>query len=133
MYRDTSDTVPTLARILTSLMAHLLNQTSTIEEPQAVLDHDLIKLVPKLSKDMRTKLENEILQESLKFGHFYAHALKYVKISSFDDICTKVYITGHEQITLPVLHTMQVLVSIPLHNDANSEICLQKIDKLAKN
>ena len=108
MYRDTSDTIPTLARILTSLMAHLLKQTTTIEEPQVVLDHDLVKLVPKLSKDTRIQLESEILQESLKYGHFYAHALKYVKISSFDDICAKVYITGHEQITLPVLHTMQV-------------------------
>ena len=61
MYRDTSDTIPTLARILTSLMAHLLKQTTTIEEPQVVLDHNLVKLVPKLSKDTRIQLENEIL------------------------------------------------------------------------
>ena len=111
MYEDNVANVPTLSRIITSLMAHLIEKSSqvlAIDQPQVLLDHDLLKLLPQLSEEMRKKLEQEVLQASLKYGHFSAHALKYVKISSFDDISRQVYLPGLEKISLPVLHTMQV-------------------------
>ena len=115
MYEDNVANVPTLSRIITSLMAHLIEKSSqvlAIDQPQVLLDHDLLKLLPQLSEEMRKKLEQEVLQASLKYGHFSAHALKYVKISSFDDISRQVYLPGLEKITLPVLHTMQVKFSL---------------------
>ena len=111
MYEDNVANVPTLSRIITSLMAHLIEKSSqvlAIDQPQVLLDHDLLKLLPQLSEEMRKKLEQEVLQASLKYGHFSAHALKYVKISSFDDISRQVYLPGLEKMSLPVLHTMQV-------------------------
>ena len=112
MYQDNLANVPTLSRIITSFIAHSIGKSSqvlAIDQPQVVLDHDLLQLLlPQLSQEMRIKLEEETLQSALQYGHFSAHALKYVKISPFDDISKRVYLPGLEKISLPVLHTMQV-------------------------
>ena len=137
MYEDNVANVPTLSRIITSLMAHLIEKSSqvlAIDQPQVLLDHDLLKLLPQLSEEMRKKLEQEVLQASLKYGHFSAHALKYVKISSFDDISRQVYLPGLEKISLPVLHTMQVnfcfVISRPLFHDVSKLLKMSHLNLL---
>ena len=70
-----------LSRVFTSALGHILSSVANFacQKPTKICNNEYVNFVAQLSPEIKDKLLHFMVRESLKYGHFYAFALPYLK------------------------------------------------------